>query len=133
MDAPWWHIVSSFLGGFLGSGSLWAFLSYRQKKREIDLSSAVSVAQLHQDLSNKLIELIKVSEEYAEVRDGRIKVRIPGNKLIQLESQLTLLKESIVSCEKHLAQLERRNARDINLKYVRPAPPKNLSYKPPDA
>jgi len=129
MTESWWNLLSSFAGGLFGSGTIWAFLSYRQRAREIEVSSAVSMSALQKDLADKLLELIARSEEYADVRDGKIKVRIPPNKLNQLKAHIDILQSDVLSCEARLAKLENRDPRNINIKYIRPAPPRDGSIE----
>ena len=126
MDSSWWNLLSSFIGGLFGSGAIWAFLSYRQRATEVELSSALSISELQRDLTNKILELIARSEEYADVRDGEIHVAIPENRLIQLQDHIEILQGDIASCEARLSKLEKRTARNLNLDYVRPEPPRGI-------
>ena len=126
MTISWWTFFSSFAGGLFGSGALWAFLSYRQRAREVELSSATSISALQRDLADKLLELIARSDEYADVRDGKISADIPENRLLQLQAHIEILQGDIRSCEARLSRLENRPARDIRIDYVRPEPPRNI-------
>lgn len=123
MELLWWQMLASFAGALFGSGSLWAFLNFRQRSREIQLSAATSTAALRKDLLDKLIELIAKSEEYADIRDGKLPARIPPNKLNQLNAQIELLRGDVLECEAKLAKLEGRNPRQLKVEYIRPSPP----------
>jgi hypothetical protein len=120
------NVVSSFVGGLLGSGSIWAYLSYKQHAKEIEVSSAISISVLQRDLLDKLVELIAKSKEYADIRDGKMEVAIPPNRLDQLQTQIDILMSDILSNEMRLANLEGREPRKIKVHYVHPTPPKNL-------
>ena len=119
----WWNLASSFAGGLFGSGAIWAFLNYRQRAQEVEVASAVSISELQRDLANKLVDLMAKSEEYADVRDGKIEVAIPENRLIQLDAHIEILQGDVLSCEARLAKLENRPPRKINVDYIRPESP----------
>jgi hypothetical protein len=121
-----WNLLSSFAGGLFGSGAIWAFLNYRQRAKEVELSSAVSISELQRDLANKLLELISESEEYSDVRDGKSEASIPENKLMQLYAHIEILQSDVLSCEARLAKLEDRPPREINVEYIRPEPPRDI-------
>lgn len=126
MADAWLDLISSFAGGLLGSGALWAFLSYRQRDKEVEIVTAISISELQKDIANKLLELIAISEEYADVRDGNSDVAIPENKLMQLSAHIEILQGDILSCEDRLSKLESRPPRKINIEYIRPEPPKGV-------
>ena len=126
MTDVWRNVILFVVGGVFGSGSLWAFLEYRQRGKEVELSSAVSISELQKDLTDKLLELISRSEEYSDVRDGRIEVEIPENKLMQLYAHIEILQGDIRSCEDRLSRLENRPPRKINVEYIRPEPPNGV-------
>lgn len=120
----WWNLLSLVVGTLLGSGGVWSLLSYRQRSKEIALSSATSIAGLQRDLTNKLLELMARCDEYADVRDGKLSVAIPDNRLLQLKDHIEILQHDVVSCEARLAKLEDRPARNLTVDYMRPEPPR---------
>jgi hypothetical protein len=120
----WWNLLSFVLGALFGSGAIWSFLNYRQRSKEIALTSATSIAGLQRDLTNKLLELMAKCDEYADVRDGKLSVDIPDNRLLQLKEHIEILRHDVVSCEARLAKLEDRSARNLKVDYMRPEPPR---------
>ena len=129
MGEALWNALPPFIGALFGSGFIWAYLEYRDRRKALDVSTAVAITELQSDLLSKLIDIISKSEEFADVRDGKITGVIPTNRLNQLKAQIDLLAADIISCEARLAAIEGRPARDIKVKYVRPAPPTDGSIE----
>jgi len=117
-------VVFFLIGAIFGSGGLWSLLRHRYQQKTYVLEETKLSSELRNDLSDKLIKLIQKSERYADVKEGKVKVAVLSNELSQLNSQIELLKSDIVALEERLAKIERREPRDIKLKFVPPEPPK---------
>lgn len=124
---PWLaDAMKVLLGIIVGSGGIWSLLRHRLAKREHALQAAMVISQLRKELGDRLVQLIEKSGQYENIRDGKVKVPIPGNELKRLQAQIDLLKDDILAGELRLAKLEGREPRSINLSYIRPSPPTGL-------
>jgi len=119
------HILEVLGGTLLGVvlSNPWKFLQYRSSKRQGDLQSAEALSRLNAKLYDQTMQLIERSERYENVRDGVVKVEIPGNELNRVQAQIDLLKDAISAGERQLAKLEKREPRSLRLNYVRPRAP----------
>jgi hypothetical protein len=120
-----WTIISFVIGSLLGSGAIWQWKQSQIAIKNQEMERVVKTTALRKDINDLYRKIIELSNEYITVRDQYSKTPMPdlNNKILQLKSQLDLLKEDFRVFEGKLANLEDRQPRAINIEFIPPLPP----------
>jgi hypothetical protein len=135
----WWPVAAFLVGALLGPGFVWRLPDLQLQRDRQRLEQAASTAQLRDEITNKLLELIRRNNRYASVRDSflladrseltlEIRGRL-GRELRELERGTELLQDDLYRAEENLARIENREPRDMT-DLPAPAPPTNLRFQP---
>jgi len=97
----------------IGCGGICSFLIWRHDRTKIAL-------ELHRKLQKKLIELMRLSELYTEVRDNAQNLNEANRKLNSVKNRIDIVQKEIMKLEKELSKKENRIPEEIELKYIPP-------------
>ncbi len=97
----------------IGCGGLCSFLIWRHDRTKIAL-------ELHRKLQKKLIELMRLSELYTEVRDNAQNLNEANRKLNSVKNRIDIVQKEIMKLEKELSKKANRIPEEIELKYIPP-------------
>ena len=123
-----WVVVSFLVGTLLGSGSLWQWKQSKLESQKQELETVVKTTDLRQQENEQYAKIIDLTNEYIRDRDEYSKNARPdlNNRILQLRSQLDVMKDNFMTLEKNLARLENRQPRKITIDFIPPEPPTNL-------
>jgi len=120
----WVAILGVLLAAVVGTGAFWQW-------SRLKLDKAVQAVQLSEQLDKVHHEIILLTEEYIELmRAGPPHLGESGelkNKLRRIQARLDLLKGRFQELEAVRAELRGESPREINLEFVPPEPPQNIS------
>ena len=93
-----------------------------------ELETVVKTTDLRQQENEQYAKIIDLTNEYIRDRDEYSKNARPdlNNRILQLRSQLDVMKDNFMTLEKNLARLENRQPRKITIDFIPPEPPTNL-------
>ena len=111
IDSP--SLIKIIVVLIIGCGALWSFLLWRHDRIKIAL-------RLHRKLHQNLMELMRLSELYTEVRDNAKNLNDINSKLISVKDRIEIVQKEIMTLEKRLSKLENRIPEEIELKYLPP-------------
>jgi peptidoglycan hydrolase CwlO-like protein len=97
----------------IGCGVICSFFIWRHDRTKIAL-------ELHRKLQKKLIELMRLSELYTEVRDNAQNLNEANRKLNSVKNRIDIVQKEIRKLEKELSKKENRMPEEIELKYIPP-------------
>ena len=97
----------------IGCGGICSFFIWRHDRTKIAL-------ELHRKLQKKLIELMRLSELYTEVRDNAQNLNEANRKLNSVKNRIDIVQKEIMKLEKKLSKIENRIPEEIELKYIPP-------------
>lgn len=123
-----WTIISFLIGSLLGSGAIWQWKQSQIAAKNQEMDKVMKTTALRKDINDLYYKITELSNQYITARDQYS--RTPGpelnNRIIQLKSQLDLLKEDFKVLEGKVAALEGRAPRAINIDFIPPSPPTGL-------
>ena len=93
----------------IGCGGIWSFLIWRHDRTKIALG-------LRRKLQQNLIELMRLSELYTEVRDNAQNLKDVNRKINSVKDRIEIVQEKIMRLEKELSKIEKRTPEEIKLK-----------------
>ena len=108
----------------IGCGGIWSFLIWRHDRTKIAL-------KLRRKLQQNLIELMRLSELYAEVRDNAQSLNEVNRKLNSVKDRIDIVQKEIMRLEKKLSKIENRIPEEIELKYIPPLQPDEVNSSSP--
>ena len=97
----------------IGCGGIWSFLIWRHDRTKIAL-------KLRRKLQQNLIELMRLSELYTEVRDNAQSLNEVNRKLNSVKDRIDIVQKELMKLEKKLSKIEKRVPGEIELKYIPP-------------
>jgi hypothetical protein len=97
----------------IGCGGICSFLIWRHDRTKIALG-------LRRKLQQNLIELMRLSELYTEVRDNAQSLNEVNRKLNSVKDGIEIIEKEIVILEKKSSKIEKRMPEEIKLKYIPP-------------
>jgi len=97
----------------IGCGGICSFLIWRHDKTKIALG-------LRWKLHQNLIELMRLSELYTEVRDNAQNLNEVNRKLNSVKDRIDIVQKELMKLEKKLSKIEKRVPEEIELKYIPP-------------
>ena len=100
----------------IGCGVICSFLIWRHDRTKITLG-------LRRKLQQNLIELIRLSELYTEVRDNAQNLNDVKRKLQSVRDRIDIVQKEIMKLEEKLSKIENRMPEEIELKYFPPLQP----------
>ena len=100
----------------IGCGVICSFLIWRHDRTKITLG-------LRRKLQQNLIELIRLSELYTEVRDNAQNLNDVKRKLQSVRDRIDIVQKEIMKLEGKLSKIENRMPEEIELKYIPPLQP----------
>ena len=100
----------------IGCGGICSFLIWRHDRTKIALG-------LHRKLQQNLIELMRLSELYTEVRDNAQNLKDVNRKINSVKDRIEIVQKEIMRLEKELSKIEKRTPEEIELKYIPPLQP----------
>ena len=104
------HIIVVLI---IGCGGICSFFIWRHDRTKI-------VLELHRKLQKKLIELMRLSELYTEVRDNAQNLNEANRKLNSVKNRIDIVQKESMKLEKELSKKENRMPEEIELKYIPP-------------
>ena len=108
----------------IGCGVICSFLIWRHDRTKITLG-------LRRKLQQNLIELIRLSELYTEVRDNAQSLNEVNRKLNSVKDRIDIVQKEIMRLEKKLSKIENRIPEEIKLKYIPPIQPDEVNSSSP--
>jgi hypothetical protein len=108
----------------IGCGGICSFLIWRHDRTKIALG-------LRRKLQKKLIELMRLSELYTEVRDNAQNLNEVNRKLNSVKDGIEIIEKEIVILEKKSSKIEKRMPEEIKLKYIPPLQPDEVNSSSP--
>ncbi len=108
----------------IGCGGICSFLIWRHDRTKIALG-------LRRKLQKKLIELMRLSELYTEVRDNAQSLNEVNRKLNSVKDGIEIIEKEIVILEKKSSKIEKRMPEEIKLKYIPPLQPDEVNSSSP--
>ncbi|MCJ7683745.1 MAG: hypothetical protein MUO68_05560 [Desulfobacteraceae bacterium] len=108
----------------IGFGGIWSFLIWRHDRTKIAL-------KLRRKLQQNLIELMRLSELYTEVRDNAQSLNEVNRKLNSVKDRIDIVQKEIMRLEKKLSKIENRIPEEIKLKYIPPIQPDEVNSSSP--
>ena len=97
----------------IGCGGICSFLIWRHDRTKIGL-------RLRRKLHQNLIELMRLSELYTEVRDNAQNLNEVNRKLNSVKDRIDAVQKELMKLEKKLSKIEKRVPEEIELKYIPP-------------
>ena len=97
----------------IGCGGICSFLIWRHDRTKIALG-------LRRKLQKNLIELMRLSELYTEVRDNAQNLNEVNRKLNSVKDGIEIIEKEIMILEKKSSKIEKRMPEEIKLKYIPP-------------
>ncbi|MBW2157261.1 MAG: hypothetical protein JRG87_11540 [Deltaproteobacteria bacterium] len=97
----------------IGCGGICSFLIWRHDRTKIAL-------RLRRKLHQNLIELMRLSELYTEVRDNAQNLNEVNRKLNSVKDRIDAVQKELMKLEKKLSKIEKRVPEEIELKYIPP-------------
>ena len=97
----------------IGCGGICSFLIWRHDRTKIALG-------LRRELQKNLIELMRLSELYTEVRDNAQNLNEVNRKLNSVKDGIEIKEKEIMILEKKSSKIEKRMPEEIKLKYIPP-------------
>jgi len=97
----------------IGCGGICSFLIWRHDRTKIALG-------LRRELQKNLIELMRLSELYTEVRDNAQNLNEVNRKLNSVKDGIEIIEKEIMILEKKSSKIEKRMPEEIKLKYIPP-------------
>jgi uncharacterized protein HemX len=108
----------------IGCGGICSFLIWRHDRTKIALG-------LRRKLHKNLIELMRLSELYTEVRDNAQNLNEVNRKLNSVKDRIEIVQKEIMRLEKELSKKENRIPEEIELKYFPPLQPDKVNSSLP--
>ena len=108
----------------IGCGGICSFLIWRHDRTKIALG-------LRRKLQKKLIELMRLSELYTEVRDNAQNLNEVNRKLNSVKDGIEIIEKEIMILEKKSSKIEKRMPEEIKLKYIPPLQPDEVNSSSP--
>ena len=108
----------------IGCGGICSFLIWRHDRTKIAL-------RLRRKLHQNLIELMRLSELYTEVRDNAQNLKDVNRKINSVKDRIEIVQKEIMRLEKELSKIEKRTPEEIELKYIPPLQPDEINSLSP--
>jgi len=124
-----WTVITFLIGTLVGTGSLWEWKKVEIEAQSQEIDRVVKTTDLRQREIDQYAKIVDLTNEY--INDVNQYSKAPNsqfnNKILQLKSQLDVMKDNFTTLESKLAQLEGRQARNIPINFIPPAPPTGLT------
>jgi len=111
IDSP--ELIKIIVVLIIGCGGICSFLIWRHDRTKMAL-------RLRRKLQQNLIELMRLSELYTEVRDNAQNLNDVSRKLNSVKDRIEIVQKEIMTLEKKLSKMEKRMPEEIKLKYIPP-------------
>lgn len=112
-------VILFFIGTLFGSGAIWNFCKAKYDKEVLELDKIKQIVGIRGELEPILRKIIKLREEYDEIKGSKNS----SLKIRQKRTQLYVLKRTYTVYEEKLAKIENRESEVINLDFD---PPKDV-------
>ena len=86
---------------------------------------------MRRKLQQNLIELMRLSELYTEVRDNAQNLKDVNRKINSVKDRIEIVQKEIMRLEKKLSKIEKRIPEEIKLKYIPPLQPDEINSLSP--
>jgi len=113
MEIDTYSLITIIVVLIIGCGAIWSFLIWRHDRTKIALG-------LRRELQKNLIELMRLSELYTEVRDNAQNLNEVNRKLNSVKDGIEIIEKEIMILEKKSSKIEKRMPEEIKLKYIPP-------------
>ena len=134
-----WTIVTFLIGTLVGTGGLWEWKKVKVDAQSQEIERAVKTADLREKENDQYAKILELTNEYINAVSQHSKARktplnddiLLGNRIVQLKSQLGVMKDNFKALENKLAQIEGRQPRDIPIDFIpplSPTSPKAVAY-----
>ena len=117
-------LINIIVVWIIGCGGAWSFLIWRHDRTKIALG-------LRRKLQQNLIELMRLSELYREVRDNAQNLKDVNRKINSVKNRIEIVQKEIMRLEKELSKIEKRTLEEIELKYIPPLHPDKINSLSP--
>jgi hypothetical protein len=111
IDTP--TLINIIVVLIIGCGGICSFLIWRHDRTKVALG-------LRRKLQKNLIELMRLSELYTEVRDNAQNLNEVNRKLNSVKDGIEIKEKEIMILEKKSSKIEKRMPEEIKLKYIPP-------------
>ncbi len=108
----------------IGCGGICSFLIWRHDRTKVALG-------LRRKLQKNLIELMRLSELYTEVKDNAQNLNEVNRKLNSVKDGIEIKEKEIMILEKKSSKIEKRMPEEIKLKYIPPLQPDEVNSSSP--
>jgi hypothetical protein len=122
IDTP--TLINIIVVLIIGCGGICSFLILRHDRTKIALG-------LRRKLQKNLIELMRLSELYTEVRDNAQNLNEVNRKLNSVKDGIEIKEKEIMILEKKSSKIEKRMPEEIKLKYIPPLQPDEVNSSSP--
>jgi len=122
IDTP--TLINIIVVLIIGCGGICSFLIWRHDRTKIALG-------LRRKLQKNLIELMRLSELYTEVRDNAQNLNEVNRKLNSVKDGIEIKEKEIMILEKKSSKIEKRMPEEIKLKYIPPLQPDEVNSSSP--
>jgi hypothetical protein len=126
-----WTIFAFLIGTLVGTGGVWEWKKIELEAQSQEIERAVKTADLREKENDQYAKILDLTNEYINAVNEYSKPRNPqlssqivlSNKIVQLKSQLDVMKDNFKALENNLAQIEGRQPRNIPIDFIPPPPP----------
>src|ERR1051326_6769979 len=117
-----WTVLAFVLGTLFGSGSIWQWKQTQIEGQKAELDRIVRTTELRRQQNDLYLKFINVSRQIVQNASGYSKNLDSDarNKNGDLNAQLELTKDDLLTLEKAIATLEGRQPRSIRLDFIPP-------------
>ena len=126
-----WTIVTFLTGTLVGTGGLWEWKKIELESQNQEIERAVKTTDLREKENDQYAKILDLTNEYINAVNQYSKAPNPqlNNKILQLKSQLDVMKDNFTTLENKLGLLEGRQPRNIPIDFIPPAPPTGLTVE----